>query len=172
MVKYISLSLLLATCTLLPGCGACTREEAKSTVATDVADASGITKEVTQPMAGTPGQEPQVEAMATTAQARKGEVIEFSANRGDPKAQLNSMIAQGTAVVDFYAPWCGPCKALAPQLANLARERTDVTFIKIDVDQFPQFGIRSMPTILIYKNGSEVKRVVGANLPAIKEAIK
>ena len=70
-------------------------------------------------------------------------------------------------VVDFWAEWCGPCKAIAPMVEELAEEYDGkVKFVKVDVDSSPQtpmsFGIRGIPTLLIFKDGEKVGQVVGA----------
>ena len=70
-------------------------------------------------------------------------------------------------VVDFWADWCGPCKMIAPIVEDLAEEMGDkVKFAKMDVDSNPQtamqFSIRSIPTLLIFKDGKPVGQVVGA----------
>ncbi|MDP2826988.1 MAG: thioredoxin TrxC [Sulfuricellaceae bacterium] len=70
-------------------------------------------------------------------------------------------------VVDFWAPWCGPCKMMGPVFAQVASElKTRFIFVKVntEVEQgvAQQFGIRSIPTLAIFKNGSEVNRVAGA----------
>lgn len=69
-------------------------------------------------------------------------------------------------LVDFWAPWCGPCRAQAPILDQLAASTGDSAVIaKLDVDEAPEiaerFGIRSIPTLLVLRNGTEVKRFVG-----------
>ena len=70
-------------------------------------------------------------------------------------------------VVDFWAEWCGPCKAIAPIVEELAGEYAGkVKFTKLDVDSNPKtamnFGIRGIPTLLIFNNGEAVDQVVGA----------
>ncbi len=71
------------------------------------------------------------------------------------------------AMVDFWAVWCGPCRILEPIVEDLARKYGDRALIgKVNVDENPmlaaQFGIRAIPTILFFKNGEVVDRVVGA----------
>jgi thioredoxin 2 len=69
-------------------------------------------------------------------------------------------------LVDFWAAWCGPCKVMAPQFANAAKQLPDVRFIKVDSDASPQlsarYGIRSIPTLILFKNGAEIGRLSGA----------
>jgi thioredoxin 1 len=69
-----------------------------------------------------------------------------------------------TALVDFFATWCGPCKMLAPNLEEVS-EQVETPIIKIDVDELPelarQYGIFSIPTLILIKNGKEVKRDLG-----------
>ncbi|KAI9894992.1 MAG: hypothetical protein M1814_000214 [Vezdaea aestivalis] len=82
----------------------------------------------------------------------------------------------GVSVVDFHAVWCGPCKAIAPAVEALDGEYTDVTFVKVDVDEQPEiaqeYSVRAMPTFLIFKNGEKVDEVVGANKLALDAAVK
>ncbi|MBM3265178.1 MAG: thioredoxin [candidate division Zixibacteria bacterium] len=70
-------------------------------------------------------------------------------------------------LVDFWAEWCGPCKAIAPTLEQLAGEYEGrLKIVKVDVDEnrqaAAQFGIRSIPSLLIFKDGVEVDRIIGA----------
>ncbi len=70
-------------------------------------------------------------------------------------------------VVDFWAEWCGPCKMVAPVLQEIAAEQTGkLRITKLNVDENPataqQFNVMSIPTMIVFKDGSEVKRIVGA----------
>lgn len=73
--------------------------------------------------------------------------------------------AEGTVLVDFWATWCGPCRMLSPIVDEVANERPDVKVGKINVDEQPelaqQFGIMSIPTLLVFKNGEKVQESVG-----------
>lgn len=78
---------------------------------------------------------------------------------------LLDLVKEGTVLVDFFATWCGPCKMLAPELEDYAEQNPNVTIIKIDVDEHQneaaKFNIRSVPTLLVFKNGSLVKETAG-----------
>lgn len=74
----------------------------------------------------------------------------------------------GVVVLDFRAEWCGPCKALKPKLVELSGEYTwKVSFYAVDVDSEPdlttQFGIRSIPTVIIFVNGEMKEKIIGIN---------
>jgi thioredoxin 1 len=68
-------------------------------------------------------------------------------------------------LLDFFAVWCGPCKLAEPVLEELSGQHTDVVFAKLDVDQSPQaaqrFGVLSIPTTILFKDGQEVGRTSG-----------
>ena len=69
-------------------------------------------------------------------------------------------------LLDFWAPWCGPCRRVGPILDEIAQERTDIKFGKVNVDEQPdlagQFGVMSIPTMVVLQNGRVVNQVMGA----------
>lgn len=73
-------------------------------------------------------------------------------------------IAKGTVLVDFFAEWCGPCRMLTPLLEKLAGKKK-IKIVKVDTDRAPnvsaQFGVSSIPTLVLLKGGKEQKRHVG-----------
>ena len=79
---------------------------------------------------------------------------------------FDSIKNNDTVLLDFYAEWCGPCKMLSPIISEIADERHDVTVGKINVDEESslarEFNIYSIPTLVVLKNGKEVKRATGA----------
>ena len=69
-------------------------------------------------------------------------------------------------LMDFWAPWCGPCRMVVPLVEEIAKERSDIKVVKINVDEEQelamQFGVMSIPTLVVTKNGKIVNQVTGA----------
>jgi thioredoxin 1 len=79
---------------------------------------------------------------------------------------FSTIVKKGTVLVDFWAAWCMPCKLMVPVLNEVAEELDGkITVSKLNVDEArktaSQFGIRSIPTMILFRNGKEVKRIVG-----------
>ena len=79
---------------------------------------------------------------------------------------FSNEISNGLVLVDFWAPWCGPCKMIAPVLEELDGEMSEtVKIVKVDVDENQEtasnFGIMSIPTLVLFKDGQPVDKVVG-----------
>jgi len=76
-------------------------------------------------------------------------------------------IPNGTVLVDFWAEWCGPCKMIAKDLTAIENEIEGLTVLRLNVDEverevLSEYGVQSIPTLILMKDGVEVKRVVGA----------
>lgn len=92
--------------------------------------------------------------------------------------QLNTLLQENKVViVDFYADWCPPCKAIAPKFEALSNEEemSKIKFCKLNIEDLPNVGthytVRSIPTFIIFFKGKEVNRLVGASIQGIKEAL-
>lgn len=83
----------------------------------------------------------------------------------DSVKEFDEVIAEGKVLVDFFAVWCGPCKMIAPVLEEIADERDDIIIVKVDVDETPdlarRYGIMSIPTLLLFKDGQLVSKTMG-----------
>lgn len=91
----------------------------------------------------------------------------MTAQVSDATFKTEVLEANVPVVVDFFAEWCGPCKAMAPALEQVAKEMAGkVKIVKVDVDQCPsitqQFRIQAMPTLMIFKDGKVAATQVGA----------
>jgi thioredoxin 1 len=84
----------------------------------------------------------------------------------DESFEQDVLQAGRPVVVDFWAPWCGPCKAIEPALDELARATERVAFVKMDIDENPRtadtYGVLSLPTVMLFADGAPRETVYGA----------
>jgi len=84
----------------------------------------------------------------------------------DNNFQAEVIESQNPVLVDFWAPWCGPCRVVAPVLEEIASERPELRVVKLNVDENQQtaakYQVLSIPTMILFKAGEPVKTVIGA----------
>jgi thioredoxin 1 len=84
----------------------------------------------------------------------------------DSNFQAEVLEADLPVLVDFWAPWCGPCRIVAPHLEELAAEREDITIVKLNTDDNPntaaKYNVMSIPTLLLFKHGEVAHQIIGA----------
>ena len=84
----------------------------------------------------------------------------------DASFQAEVIESETPVLVDFWAPWCGPCRVVAPVLEEIALERDDLRIVKLNVDDnqqtAAQYQVLAIPTMILFRNGQEAKRIQGA----------
>ncbi|MEA2134241.1 MAG: thioredoxin 1 [Solirubrobacteraceae bacterium] len=84
----------------------------------------------------------------------------------DADFQAEVLESEQPVLVDFWAPWCGPCRVVAPVLEEIAGERPELKLVKLNIDENQQtamnFQILAIPTMVLFRNGQEAKRIQGA----------
>ncbi|KAG4090968.1 thioredoxin-domain-containing protein [Neocallimastix lanati (nom. inval.)] len=93
------------------------------------------------------------------------------------EVEYNKYVSQGKlTVVDFFAEWCGPCKAIAPRFEALSNNFRNANFLKVNIDEMNSLAsglsVSSIPTFIFYKSGKTLHRITGANYNELESTIK
>ena len=91
-----------------------------------------------------------------------GDIVEVT----DSNFQAEVLESETAVLVDFWAPWCGPCRVIAPSLEEINDERDDLRVVKLNVDENQQtaarYDVMSIPTLIVFKNGEVATKIIGA----------
>lgn len=89
--------------------------------------------------------------------------------------ECDALCNEHTAVVDFTASWCGPCRRIAPCFEAMAEEFPDLVFVKVDVDALPElaqrYQVRAMPTFHVVRDGKSIESLCGASESALRDLV-
>lgn len=94
------------------------------------------------------------------------------------KAEFQEKIlgSEDAIILDCFAEWCGPCKAIAPQIEEWSTVYSQVKFYKVDINKVPdvaqELGVRAMPTFMLFKKGEKITEIVGAHPVSVEAGIK
>ncbi|KAB8265166.1 thioredoxin-like protein [Aspergillus pseudonomiae] len=94
-------------------------------------------------------------------------------------SEFQTLINSGQVVIiDFWAPWCGPCRFISPVFEKLASDQafSSIKFVKVNTDEqddiATEVGIRSLPTFMVFQGGQQVDQLVGASPPALEQLVR